>query len=256
MENRRQEKIGWGNFTLVELLVVIAIIAILASMLLPALNQAREKAKAVTCLSNERQLGMGFQAYFSDSNDFTVPGVLDPSYSGTGYIGYWPQLLGYRNAYVNPEIMRCADTPRQEYVREGIANTREKGLSCSRGHLLSYGYNYQYLGGNTDGVTFKVGFSTQKVTRFPSPSKTLLGSETILSTTLDMGNVLMADSVSRARSNQVGMIAPLHDGTVNLFWLDGHAGQERGNGASLTLKSDSVYVRLKNKFNCLTGGKL
>ena len=67
----RQSK---GFFTLIELLIVIAIIAILAAMLLPALNATRDKARAITCLNQLKQLNYAFSGYLSDNNDMFILG--------------------------------------------------------------------------------------------------------------------------------------------------------------------------------------
>jgi prepilin-type N-terminal cleavage/methylation domain-containing protein/prepilin-type processing-associated H-X9-DG protein len=89
-------------FTLIELLVVIAIIAILAAILFPVFAQAREKARAISCLSNEKQIGLGILQYQEDYDEKN-PGGLNPYGSGAGYAG---QIYPYVKS---TQVFLCPD---------------------------------------------------------------------------------------------------------------------------------------------------
>lgn len=126
---RIKKSSAWTAFTLIELLVVIAIIAILAAMLLPALAKAKQRANQITCLNNQKQLGLGFMLYAGDSGD-----VMPSDASRYGHVAddwvWWESGL---NALQSPillklgsgtnNIMRCPmdrdDSGRKAVVAAG-----------------------------------------------------------------------------------------------------------------------------------------
>lgn len=89
------------KFTLIELLVIISIIAVLVSMLLPALNRARESAKNSRCVSNLKQIGQAQMLYAGDNEDYTTPLTLGESWTGNNNYLWWMSLL-IRNGYLPP----------------------------------------------------------------------------------------------------------------------------------------------------------
>lgn len=128
------------NFTLIELLVVISIIAVLAGMLLPALNAAREKARAISCVNKLKQLAFGVNNYLNDHKEYFFCGKM-------GVFQWETRLYPYVNNDCGDAVRGFKTVPPNSIWQ--CPSTRKPEPNLGR---ISYAYNTMLFGGDDFGL--------------------------------------------------------------------------------------------------------
>jgi prepilin-type N-terminal cleavage/methylation domain-containing protein/prepilin-type processing-associated H-X9-DG protein len=231
-------------FTLIELLVVIAIIAILASMLLPVLNKARETAKGIKCKNKLKQMGLSHNMYQADNNGWIAPGNIYINGKGV----FWAELLGdyaapiYRERFIKKMYTRTGTAGYTvplcpKFNLGDYANYTGKTLDAELLCQFTGGYGQNRLLGYEEGSGIKSPFA--KNSQIKSPSQTVLICE----------NYYYIANPYRT-SWGWAMFRFLHPSGMNILYPDGHVGNLLGKSYHITDPVQLVWTREGiNNFN-------
>jgi len=220
------------GFTLIELLVVIAIIAILAAILFPVFAKVRAKARAVSCISNLRQLGLAYSQYNQDYDEMTVSVVkasLAGGRDGGTYKGNWYTPL--QDYAKNWQLFMCPDRDQQfTATSDATDNDTTDPAGCYDNinptqQCLGYGYDDGLVsdGGygliqnqrKISGVTVRPG---RAINDIDSPSKTVAFGDTYDSP----GYSVAADNIVSAVPAPFSTQRLRHSTLMNFAFVDGH----------------------------------
>lgn len=215
----------YSGFTLIELLVVISIIALLISMLLPALSKARESAQATQCLSHQRQSGLAMAMYIAENDDFYTPFLLSHKTYPAMPIITWSEHF-YQVGYLGDA--RVFDCPALEarYNPAHYSPNWDRANSDDyipsrywRPFWVEYGLNVNHIGGS-----YRSGggsYQPARATEIASPSATLLFADSIM-TDLGPGRRVGYYFVWDAYNPATGQADARHGNAINVTWADGH----------------------------------
>ncbi len=204
------------GFTLIELLVVIAIIAILAAILFPVFARAREKARQTTCLSNLKQISIGWMMYASDYDETVMP-VEIPSSGDVKY--YW------WTAFNSATSTRIDDGgliyPYMKNDQISVCPSFSNDLRTDVG-LTGYAYNYHYLSPLAYNPDWSYEVVPTSLAAIQSPAETVTFADSARVSFTD-GVTLEGNTYLEPPSHDYPGFHGRHNGVGNIAFADGHA---------------------------------